>query len=216
MSQRNTQYLHREKIIYRRNPINDKPTKVYWWGDFYADGTYECYDLFRSKAKITTYKSLKWHMLVLWYLNPQLDKFQITELAKFICDKENDFVTFNIKNKVIYSILEDIDRQGSFKPPKNKLRKVIFKDNTSLSISEKLSIVGKLIGRTKKIHPDDIYQCMIDMYDMGKKITIGCIAGLLDVSSRTIYRNMDKQLREEKILLNKENEKIRHRQLRKV
>ena len=54
------------------------------------------------------------------------------------------------------------------------------------------------------------------MYDMGKKITIGCIAGLLDVSSRTIYRNMDKQLREEKILLNKENEKIRHRQLRKV
>ena len=216
MSHRNTEHLHRKEIIYRRNPINDKPTEVYWWGDFYADGTYECYDLFRSKAKITTYKSLKWHMLVLWYLNPQLDKFQITELAKFICDKENEFVTFNIKNKVIYAILNDIDRKGSFNPPKNRLRKVIFKDNTGLSISEKLSIVGKLIGRTKKIHSDDIYQCMIDIHDMGKKITIGYIAGLLDVSSRTIYRNMDQQLRNEKLILNKENEKIRYKELRKV
>ena len=188
MSHRNTEHLHRKEIIYRRNPINDEPTEVYWWGDFYADGTYECYDLFRSRAKITTYKSLKWHMLVLWY----------------------------IKNKVIYVILNDIDRKGSFTPPKNRLRKVIFKDNTGLNISEKLSIVGKLIGRTKKIHPDDIYQCMIDMHDMGKKITIGRIAGLLDVSSRTIYRNMDQQLRNEKLILNKENEKIRHKELRTI
>ena len=54
------------------------------------------------------------------------------------------------------------------------------------------------------------------MYDMGKKITIGRIAGLLDVSSRTIYRNMDQQLRNEKIILNKENEKIRHGELREI
>jgi hypothetical protein len=216
MSQRDIEYLNKRRIIYRRNPINDKPTEVYWWGDFYADGTYECYDLFRSKAKITTYKSLKWHMLVLWYLNPQLDKFQITQLAIFICNKENGFVTFFIKKNVIFAILDDIDRMGSFRPPKNRLRKVIFKDNTGLAISKKLSIVGKLIGRTKKIHQDDIYQCMIDMYDMGKKITIGNIAKLLDVSPRTVYRNMDEHLREEKIILNKENEKVRREQLRKV
>ena len=30
----------------------------------YEDGTHECYQLFRSRAKVTTYKSLKWHMLV--------------------------------------------------------------------------------------------------------------------------------------------------------
>ena len=41
---------------------------------FYEDGTYECYELFRSKAKINTYKSLKWHLLVLWYLNPDLNR----------------------------------------------------------------------------------------------------------------------------------------------
>ena len=32
-------------------------------------------------------------------------------------------------------------------PPKNKLRKFIFKDNSGLTLSEKLSIVGKMIGK---------------------------------------------------------------------
>ena len=39
---------------------------------------------------------------------------------------------------------------------------------------------------------------MIDMHDIGKKITIGRIAGLLDCSSRTIHRNMCKELKQEK------------------
>ena len=90
------------------------------------------------------------------------------------------------------------------KPPKNKLRKVIFKPFTRISKEEKLRIVGELIGRSKRIHADDIYQCMIDMNDMGKKITIGRIAGLLNCSSRTIHRNMCEQLKREKELLNKQ------------
>jgi hypothetical protein len=49
---------------------------------------------------------------------------------------------------------------------------------------------------------------MVDLNDDGKKITIGRIAGLLDCSSRTIHRNMSKELKQEKDLLNIENEKI--------
>jgi hypothetical protein len=93
-------------------------------------------------------------------------------------------------------------------PPKNKLRKVIFKPFTGLTKEQKLKVVGVLIGRSKRIHPDDIYQCMIDLHDMGKKITIGRIAGLLDCSARTIHRNMEDDLKREKELLNKENEKL--------
>jgi hypothetical protein len=70
-----------------------------------------------------------------------------------------------------------------------------------------LRVVGELIGRSKRVHADDIYQCMIDMHDMGKKITITKIANLLDCSSRTIHRNMCTELKREKELLNKENEK---------
>ena len=94
------------------------------------------------------------------------------------------------------------------RPPKNKLRKVIFKPFTGLTKEEKLKIVGALIGRSKRIHTDDIYECMLDLHDMGKKITIGRIAGLLDCSKRTIHRNMEDELKREKELLNKENEKL--------
>ena len=40
--------------------------------------------------------------------------------------------------------------------------------------------------------------------DMGKKITISRIAGLLDCSTRTIHRNMCTELKREKELLNQQ------------
>ena len=48
-------------------------------------------------------------------------------------------------------------------PPKNKLRKVIFKYNSKLTKEEKLRIVGELIGRSKHITEDDIYNCMLEI-----------------------------------------------------
>ena len=73
MSQdRNIKWLNNRRIIYYRNHITDIPTESTDLYDYYAEGTYQCYSLFRSKAKITTYKSLKWHMLVLRYLNDNL------------------------------------------------------------------------------------------------------------------------------------------------
>src|SRR5210317_711219 len=90
------QYLNKRRIVYRRNPITDKPTLEFEYGKFYEDGTYECYDLFRSKAKITTYKSLKWHLLVLWYLNPQITQDKFTELAEYIAKEQNGFTSFAI------------------------------------------------------------------------------------------------------------------------
>jgi hypothetical protein len=83
----------------------------------------------------------------------------------------------------------------------------MFKQNCGLTKEEKLKIVGTLIGRSKKVHADDIYECMLDLNDMGKKITIGRIAGLLDCSSRTIHRNMCEELRREKQVLNELNTK---------
>jgi hypothetical protein len=89
-------------------------------------------------------------------------------------------------------------------PPKNKLRKVIFKYGNKLSKEEKLKVVGELIGRSKRIHEDDIYQCMIDLNDKGDKITIAKIAKTLKCTTRTIHRNMCEELKREKELLNKQ------------
>ena len=201
---RNLKYLNDHCIVYRRMPISDKPTVKTTHCDHYVNGTYECYELFRSKAKITTFKSLKWHLLVLWYLNPQLDQDQFMKIAEIIGNKEHGFISFNIHPELLRKIVYEVSMLDLEEPPKNKLRKVIFKYGNRLSKEEKLKIVGSLIGRSKRIHEDDIYQCMVDLNDMGKKITISRIAGLLDCSSRTIHRNMCEELKREKELLNQQ------------
>ena len=201
---RNTKYLDNKRIVYRRNPISDKPTQENECYLFYEEGTYECYSLFSSKAKITTYRSLKWHLLVMWYLNSQLDQDQFMEIAEVIANKEQGFTTFTIHPELLRKMVYDISMIDLEDPTKNKLRKVIFKPYNRLCIEEKLRIVGELVGRSKKIHPDDIYQCMLDINDLGKKITIGEIAKLLNCSTRTIHRNMDTTLKREKELLNKQ------------
>ena len=201
---RNLKYLNNNRIVYRRHPISDKPTNETKHYMFYEEGTHECYELFRNKAKITTYKSLKWHLLVLWYLNPDMDQDEFMRLAEVICHKPNGFISFAIHADLLRKIVYEVSMLDLDEPPKNKLRKVIFKPNNHMSKEEKLRIVGELIGRSKRIHKDDIYECMLDLNDMKKKITISKIAGLLNCSSRTIHRNMCENLKREKELLNKQ------------
>ena len=201
---RNLKYLNNKRIVYRRDPTTDKPTYENDKYMFYENGTHQCYTLFNSKALINTFKSFKWHLLVLWYLNPKLDQDEFKYLAEVIADKSNNFITFTVHEDLLRKIVYEVSMLDLEQPPKNKMRKVIFKYGNMLTKEEKLKIVGELIGRSKRIHSDDIYQCMLDMYDMGNKITINRLAGLLDCSSRTIQRNMCAELKREKELLNKQ------------
>ena len=203
MSQdRNIKWLNDRRINYRKNPVNDKPTIETSLYSYYEDGTYECYHLFRSKAKITTYKSLKWHFYVLYYLNQDRGLLP-THVYEFIANKENGFVTFFISDKKLQDMIDDVFKNGG-EPPVNKIRKIIFKDYSGLTANEKMSIVGKLIGRSSRVDGEAIYQCMLDLNDMGKTITWGRIAGLLNCSTRTIQRNLNDCLRKEKAILNQE------------
>ena len=63
--ERKFEYLWNRQVVYRRDPITDIPDEETREYMYYKSGTYQCYDLFRSKAKITTYRSFMWHMLVL-------------------------------------------------------------------------------------------------------------------------------------------------------
>jgi len=201
---RNTKYLDNKRIVYRRDPIIDKPTVSATYWDHYEDGTYECYQLFRSRAKITTYKSLKWHLLVLWYLNPQLDQEEFTEIADVISSKQHGFTTFAIHAEMVRRMVYEISMLDLDEPPKNKLRKIIFKMITPLTTQDKLKIVGSIIGRSKKIHKDDIYDIMLMLNHGGWKITMARLARGCKCSTRTIHRNMCEELKREKELLNKQ------------
>lgn len=202
MSQRKLEYLIQRRIVYRRSPVNDLPTEVYDWGEYYAEGTYECYELFKSKAKITSFKSLKWHLLVLRYLNENLNKHEFKNLSRYITNIKNNFITFEISNRILEDIVQDIQSQSINEAPRNKKRKVIFKEFSQLTLDEKLKIVGQMVGRSKRITEDDIYEMMIEINDDGKKITISEIANKLNCTPRTIHRNMGDQLKKEKDVLN--------------
>ena len=204
MSYRNTKYLDDKRIVYRRDPITDKPTQENECYMFYENGTYECYHLFTSRAKITTYKSLKWHLLVLWYLNPQLDQEEFTDIADVISNKQHGFTTFKIHPEMVRRMVYEISMLDLDEPPKNRLRKVIFKYGNMLCKEEKLRIVGTLIGRSKKVHKDDIYDVMLMLNHGGWLITVARLARGLDCSTRTVHRNMGEELKREKELLNKQ------------
>ena len=202
--ERRFDYLIDNRVIWRRDPVTDIPdieTDKYM---FYKDGTYQCYNLFRSKAKITTYRSLKWHMLVLWHLNPDWDEHKAMDIAMWITNKENGFVTFNINRWNVARLIDDLSVVDLEHPPTNKLRKIIFKWNCGLTKSEKLSIVGQLIGKMNGIDKSDIYEAMTQINYEGYKIIISKLAKMLNVTPRTIYRHMNDELKQEKERLNEE------------
>ena len=175
---------------------------------YYEEGTHECYELFRSSAKITTYRSLKWHLLTLWYLNPKLTQDDFKKLAEVVAFKPSGFVSFSISDGLLDKIIYEVSMSDLDRPPKNKLRKVIFKPFCGLTKKQKLSIVGQLIGQGPRIQSDDVYAVMVDIHDDKQKITIRKLSELLNVSSRTVYRVMCDDLRREKELLNIELKNI--------
>ena len=201
---RKFKYLWDNRVVYRRNPITDIPDEETEHYMFYKEGTHQCYDLFRSKAKITTYRSFKWHMLVLWYLNPDWEKDDAIDIAMYIADKMNGFTTFNMNKWNVERVVNDIYLMDLEEPPRNKLRKIVFKPNCGLTKSEKLSIVGKLIGRLNGIKKEDIYDSMLLLNDSDEKITIAKLAKSLKCTPRTIHRRMCIDLKKTKEELNEE------------
>jgi len=203
LNERNTNYLVKRKVIYRRDPVSDTPTESFEWGEYYEEGTYGCYNLFASRAKINTYRSLKWHLYTLWYLNPQMNPDDFTDLTRVICDNINGFVTFKVSEQLLQSMIYDVSLMDLEKPPPNKLRKIVFKDFCGLTTSQKLSIVGTMVGR-KKLSDSEIYEAMLMVHDNNEKITITKLATYLKCSTRTVHRNMGNELKKEKELLNQQ------------
>jgi hypothetical protein len=132
-----------------------------------------------------------------------MDQEAFAGLVKYICNKRTGFVTFNVSDQLRESMIYDVSLMELDTPPPNKLRKVIFKDFTGLDMRQKLSIVGKLVGR-KGITENEIYDAMLLINDSEVKITVAKLADTLGCSTRTIYRNMSNELKREKELLNQQ------------
>ena len=200
--ERNMKYLNDRRIIYRRLPITDVPSETYEWGSYYEFGTYQCYELFRTEYKINSHKSLKWHLIILRYLNSELDIGTFRSVSRFISDKDNGFTIFNINNMDLDNILSEVMDYDYNMPPKNRLRKVIFKPFCGLTKEQKLSLVGRLMGRHSIVDDETVYQCMLEINHEGIKISTKNLSDKLKCSSRTLFRNMSELMKAEKKLLN--------------
>ena len=199
---RRFKYLWDKQVVYRRYPITDIPDEETEHYMFYKEGTHQCYDLFRSKAKITTWRSFYWHMMVLWHLNPEWDDAKAMEIATYLAYKPNGFTTFSMNKWNLSRLVYEVSVLDLDEPPRNKLRKIIFKPNCGLDKTEKLKIVGKLIGRLRGVQKEDLYETMLLMSENEQKITIAKLADSLSVTPRTIHRHMCNELKQVKEELN--------------
>ena len=202
--ERKFEYLWNRQVVYRRDPITDIPNEKTEQYMFFKDGTYQAYDLFKSKAKITTYRSFYWHMMVLWYLNPEWEDEDAMEIAMYLADRSNGFTTFHMNKWNLSRLVYEVSILDLDTPPQNKLRKIIFKPSCGLDKTEKLRIVGKLIGRLRGVQKEDIYEAMIQTNHEGDKIIISKLAQMLNVTPRTIHRHMCDELKKEKQTLNEQ------------
>ena len=199
---RRFKYLWNKRVVYSRGPITDIPDEETDTYMFYKNGTHQCYDLFRSKAKITTWRSFYWHILVLWHLNPDWEESDAMEVATYLAYKPNGFTTCNMNKWNIARLVHEVSVLDLETPPQNKLRKIIFKPNCGLDKSEKLSVVGKLIGRLNGVQKEDIYETMLLLNDDNQKITISKLANNLGITPRTVHRKMCNELKQVKEELN--------------
>ena len=201
---RNIDYLHRKRFQYKKEPTTDVPTKKYYWGSYYEEGTHEDYNLFYGSAKINTYKSLIWHIIVLRYINIDWDEDDFKKIIYFIAEIKNGFVTFEIKKSYLDRYIDQALSNDFSLKPRNKKKTIVFKDGTGLSRKEKLKIVGEVVGRSKIVDNESIYECMLEINKDKRKITISNIAKILNCSTRTIHRTMDTELKTERDILNEE------------
>ena len=199
---RNIDYLHRKRFQYKKEPTTDVPTKKYYWGYYYEEGTHQDYKLFYGSAKITTYKSLIWHIMVLRYINIDWDEDEFRKIIYFIAEIKNGFVTFEIKKSYLDRYIDQALSNDFSLKPRNKKKTIVFKDGTGLSRKEKLKIVGEVVGRSKIVDNESIYECMLEINKDRRKITISNIAKILNCSTRTIHRTMDNELKVERDILN--------------
>lgn len=201
--ERRLDILMQRKIIWRQNPTTDIPTETHNWGWWFKEGTHQYYALFQYDAKIGTFWAFKWHLRVLWYLNPDLTGEEFTRLVNFMGESKNGFVLHTFSPKWLDAVIKSVFDSDLEKAPSNNLRRVVFREHHGLTLREQQQISGKYGNLGKGISPEDVYEEMLRLNDQRIRISIKNLAENLGVTTRTVHRNLDDTLREEKKELNK-------------
>lgn len=204
-------YIYRHKIVYEEYPWSDVPdleTPDYM---FFKNGTRQYVRAFNPGAKIYNTKNFMSVMGIIKYLNPNIEYDIFYRCGRIIADKRNNFAIFTMNKDKVDKICKQIYDTSDDWRPEIKMRKLIFKSGTNLTLKEKQSIIGSLCGglggkvsgqNARKVDSSDIYEAMLELNDRGEKITNAKLVDMLSVTKRTIQRNKTEELKNEILILN--------------
>ncbi len=204
-------YFYKHKIILEEYPWSDVPdfqTPDYM---YFKNGTRQYVRVLNPGQKLYNTKAFYCALGRLKYLNPNIEYDIFYRCGRIIADKRNNFAIFTMNKNKVDKICKQIYDTSDDWRPEIKMRKLIFKSGTNLTLKEKQSIIGSLCGglggkvsgqNARKVDSSDIYEAMLELNDRGEKITNAKLVEMLSVTKRTIQRNKTDELKNEILILN--------------
>lgn len=195
----------------------------------------EHYHLYRSTRKINTFAELQYIGEKFVYLNPDFDIELTKRLFVALSDRESGHIIRTYSAERVEGMIEFVHNQQK-KPFCPRLRKIVFNPSVMISKSEKMQIVGELIGRKERPENEEIEETISELYVNFERITIKRVASELNTTPYLIraffddsvmksIKNANKEIRYEKQIhkaieaidkLTDNGNKLKMRQLKKL
>lgn len=163
------------------------------------------YRLYRTSRKINSFAELEYVAEKFIYLNPNYNLEHMKRLFVQLSDRSSGHTirTYG-KERVEYMVVSVYKKRKI--PYCPKLRKVVFNPSKRMSKSEKMKIVGQLVGTKPRLSEQDLISVIEDMAENKIKITISKIAELTDKTKHIVNQSLTKKT---KYLIKELNEKIK-------
>lgn len=163
------------------------------------------YRLYRTSRKINSFAELEYVAEKFIHLNPDYNIEHMKRLFVQLSDRSSGHTirTYG-KDRVEYMVANVYKKRKI--PYCPKLRKVVFNPSKRMSKSEKMKIVGQLIGTKPRLSEQDLIAVIEDMAENKIKITISKIAELTDKTKHIVNQSLTKKI---KYLIKELNEKIK-------
>ena len=150
------------------------------------------YSLYRTTRKINSFSELEYIAEKFIYLNPDFDVEVAKSLFALISDRGSGHIIRTYGSSRVENMVERVFAAKK-QPYCPRLRKVIFNPFKMMSRSEKMKIVGSLIGTKEKPTEEQIDSTIEELWLDKEKITITKVAEKLNKTRYLVRWYFDKE-----------------------
>jgi hypothetical protein len=164
------------------------------------------YRLYRTSRKINSFAELEYVAEKFIHLNPDYELEHMKRLFVQLSERSSGHTIRTYGQDRVEAMVESVCKKRKV-PYCPKLRKVVFNPSKRMSKSEKMKIVGQLIGTKPRLSEKDLIAVIEDMAENKIKITVSKIAELTDKTKHLVNQSLTEKT---KNLIKVLNEKIKH------